>query len=144
MNKFGKPLNASLFGGTALAIAYTSDVDKLQPEDVTIISINGTSPWTREVVYEIPRGLPPCPSGGCLVTWNWIHTALGNEGYGAEIVSAMSSCLPDMSDMSVIPSMHVHFANKLSVQHSIPCKSDGRHEQEELRSQRCGSRKVRG
>jgi hypothetical protein len=87
MNLFGEPIDPTLFGGTALAIAYTSDVAALKPSDMTVISINSTSPWTREVTYHIPANLPPCPEGGCLVTWNWIHTALGTEGYGGEIVS---------------------------------------------------------
>jgi len=87
-NNFGAPLNRSLFGGTALAIAYTSDVENLKPNNMTIISVNLTSPWTREVTYWIPADLPPCPKGGCLVTWNWVHLTLQKEGYGAEIVSS--------------------------------------------------------
>lgn len=80
-------MNASNFGGTALAIAYTSDEKALKPSNMTVISVNATSPWTRLVTYRIPEGLPPCPEDGCLVTWNWIHLALNGEGYGPEIVS---------------------------------------------------------
>lgn len=89
-NKINTPynkLNQSLFGGTALAIAYESDPYKVKPEDMTVISVNATSPWYRLVDYQIPEGLPPCPKGGCICTWNWIHTRMNGEGYGSEIVS---------------------------------------------------------
>jgi hypothetical protein len=77
----------SKFGGTALAIAYTSDVASLQPNDMTVISVNEFSVWERVISYDIPAGLPPCPPGGCLCTWNWIHQSSAQEGYGNEIVS---------------------------------------------------------
>jgi hypothetical protein len=89
-NKYGTPynkLNVSLFGGTALAIAYESDPYKVNPEDMVVISVNYTSPWFRLVDYQIPEGLPPCPKGGCTCTWNWVHTRMNGEGYGNEIVS---------------------------------------------------------
>lgn len=91
-NKIGKPLNASLFGGTAIAIAYTSDVAALKPEDMTIISVNSTSPWTRLTNYDFPKNLPPCPEGGCLCTWNWIHLSKNGEGYGAEMYNTLYRC----------------------------------------------------
>lgn len=94
MNTYGQAPDNSKFGGTALAIAYTSDVGSLQPNDMTVISINQNSVWEREIGYDIPAGLPPCPEGGCLCTWNWIHQAGGTEGYPFEIVSIL---LPDIS-----------------------------------------------
>lgn len=98
MNTYGQPVDNSKFGGTALAIAYTSDVAFLQPNDMTIISVNYNSVWEREIVYDIPAGLPPCPPGGCLCTWNWIHQSSSLEGYANEIVSLMGqrapTCLP--------------------------------------------------
>jgi hypothetical protein len=87
MNRYGSPTDSKWFGGTALAIAYTSDVGALQPNDMTVISVNYDSVWTRQISYSIPAGLPPCPPGGCLCTWNWIHTAGNGEGYPYEIVS---------------------------------------------------------
>lgn len=92
MNKFGQPVDYSKFGGTALAIAYTSDVGSLQPNDMTVISVNHNSVWEREISYDIPAGLPPCPEGGCLCTWNWIHQASGSEGYGSEIYNNLYRC----------------------------------------------------
>lgn len=80
-------LNMSLFGGTALAIAYTSDEKTVKPADFAIISVNYTSPWYREVDYDIPATLPPCPDDGCLCTWNWMHRHKNGEGYGSEFVS---------------------------------------------------------
>ena len=86
-NKFNKTANDDWFGGTAIAIAYTSDERKVQPNDFTIISTNYSGAWYRETVYQIPEGMPKCPSGGCLCTWNWFHQAGNGEGYGEEFVS---------------------------------------------------------
>lgn len=90
MNTYGSPPDNSKFGGTVLAIAYTSDVASLQPNDMTVISVNQNSVWEREISYDIPAGLPPCPEGGCLCTWNWIHQAGQTEGYPFEIVCPSS------------------------------------------------------
>jgi hypothetical protein len=75
MNTYNGTFDEVWQGGAALAIAYTSDVSTLQPNDLTVISINQTAVWARAVDYQIPAGMPPCPSGGCLCTWNWIHEA---------------------------------------------------------------------
>lgn len=92
-NRFNNSnVDPSRFGGTALAIAYTSDVASLQPSDMTVISVNHYSPWTREISYAIPAGLPPCPAGGCLCTWNWIHQSSNGEGYGQEIYNNLYRC----------------------------------------------------
>lgn len=87
MNRYNQTVDPKWFGGTALAIAYTSNVADLQPNDMTVISIVQQSVWTREITYSIPAGLPACPPGGCLCTWNWIHRAGNGEGYPFEIVS---------------------------------------------------------
>ncbi len=58
--------------GTALGIAYNSDPHKVRPEDFVVISVNHSAPWTREVAFAIPSGLPACPAGGCHCMWGWI------------------------------------------------------------------------
>lgn len=63
--------------GCGLGIAYESDVHKIKPEDFTIISTNRHCPWYRDVDFHIPKGLPPCPPGGCHCMWGWIHNELG-------------------------------------------------------------------
>lgn len=92
VNRFDKPVYNKWFGGTALAIAYTSDAANLQPNDLTVISVHHNSVWFREVSYDIPAGLPPCPPGGCLCTWNWIHRAGNGEGDGREIYNNLYRC----------------------------------------------------
>ncbi|WVF70056.1 hypothetical protein IAT40_004843 [Kwoniella sp. CBS 6097] len=92
MNAYDGPVDNSFFGGTALAIAYTSDVDSLKPNDMTIISVNYNSVWEREISYAIPAGLPACPPGGCLCTWNWIHQGNHGEGYPFEIYNNLYRC----------------------------------------------------
>lgn len=81
MNELHTTPDPTLFGGTTLAIAYTSDVKALQPSDMTVISVNYTSPWAKDTVYQIPQ-LGTCPEGGCLCTWNWIHqVGLTHRGF---------------------------------------------------------------
>jgi len=58
---------------------------------MTIISVNYTSPWFRLTDYHIPENLPPCPEGGCICTWNWVHRAGNGEGDGEEIVRFSNS-----------------------------------------------------
>ncbi|CAK9783953.1 hypothetical protein CC85DRAFT_11841 [Cutaneotrichosporon oleaginosum] len=106
VNNFDQPANITLFGGTALAIAYTSDEKAVRGADLTVISTDWASPWLALASYPLPSGLPPCPPGGCLCTWNWLHTA-GNErhnpnpgagrpkgeGYGDELYNNLFRCL---------------------------------------------------
>lgn len=102
VNNFDKPIEMELFGGTALAIAYTSDAKAVRGADFTVISTNWASPWLALATYPLPKGMPPCPPGGCLCSWNWLHTA-GNvrpdaegrprgEGYATEIYNVLLRC----------------------------------------------------
>ena len=59
--------------GCALAIAYESDVTKIQPEDFTVFSVNQTCVWTRFTDFQVPERMPPCPPGGCHCAFFWIH-----------------------------------------------------------------------
>lgn len=93
MNQFNQTADPQWFGGTALAIAYTSDETSVQPNDFTVISVNQGTVWYRAVSYSIPAALPACPAGGCLCTWNWIHEANHGEGYPYEIVSLLFALL---------------------------------------------------
>ncbi|WVW83884.1 hypothetical protein I302_105906 [Kwoniella bestiolae CBS 10118] len=80
--------------GCGIAIAYESDVKKIQPEDFTVISVNYTCPWFKDVDFHIPADLPPCPEGGCHCMWGWIHSEkAGSEqnyflGYRCNITDA--------------------------------------------------------
>ncbi|KAI0703797.1 hypothetical protein BC835DRAFT_1303060 [Cytidiella melzeri] len=59
--------------GSAIAIAYKSDVNDVKPEDFVIISTKRQSPWYLNNDFQIPAGLPACPEGGCICAWFWIH-----------------------------------------------------------------------
>lgn len=69
--------------GCALAIAYKDDVNQVQPEDFTIFSVNQTCVWTRFTDFAVPAAMPPCPAGGCICAFFWIHSpkAGGEENY---------------------------------------------------------------
>ena len=60
--------------GCALAIAYKSDVQQVQPEDFTVFSVNQTCVWTRFTEFQVPARMPPCPEGGCTCGFFWIHS----------------------------------------------------------------------
>jgi hypothetical protein len=80
--------------GCGLAIAYESDVTKIQPEDFAVISVNYECPWKKDVDFEIPSDLPPCPEGGCHCLWGWVHNSdSGSEqnyilGYRCNVTGA--------------------------------------------------------
>lgn len=67
--------------GCAIGIAYESNVTKIQPEDFTVISVNYTCPWKKQIEFQIPPDLPPCPEGGCHCMWGWVHAADAGEHY---------------------------------------------------------------
>ena len=60
--------------GCSLAIAYKDDVTQVQPEDFTVFSVNQTCVWTRFTDFQVPQRMPPCPEGGCICAWFWIHS----------------------------------------------------------------------
>ncbi|KAJ3966635.1 hypothetical protein EV361DRAFT_1012528 [Lentinula raphanica] len=64
--------NQSMAAGTALAISYNSDITKVTPENLVVISVAYNTPFKRLATYDIPDGLPPCPEGGCICGWGWI------------------------------------------------------------------------
>ncbi|KAH8100776.1 hypothetical protein BXZ70DRAFT_1064400 [Cristinia sonorae] len=60
--------------GCSLAIAYKSDVTQVQPEDFTVFSVNHTCVFHRFTDFQVPAAMPPCPKGGCICAWFWIHS----------------------------------------------------------------------
>ncbi|KIP08019.1 hypothetical protein PHLGIDRAFT_117567 [Phlebiopsis gigantea 11061_1 CR5-6] len=60
--------------GCALAITYKSDVTAVQPEDFAVFSVNHTCVWTRFTNFQVPARMPPCPDGGCICAFFWIHS----------------------------------------------------------------------
>ncbi|KAH9959614.1 hypothetical protein BC827DRAFT_1268677 [Russula dissimulans] len=72
-------VNESTLGGCALSIAYKSDINEVQPEDLTIFSVQEICVWTRFTPFEIPAEMPPCPNGKCICAWHWIHQAISGS-----------------------------------------------------------------
>lgn len=60
--------------GCALAIAYKSDARDVQPEDFAVFSVNHVCVWNRFTDFPVPQRMPPCPEGGCICAWFWIHS----------------------------------------------------------------------
>ncbi|KAK0476449.1 hypothetical protein IW261DRAFT_423578 [Armillaria novae-zelandiae] len=60
--------------GCALAIAYKNDARSVAPEDFTVFSVNQTCVWTRFTDFQVPGRMPPCPDGGCICAFFWIHS----------------------------------------------------------------------
>ena len=67
-------------GGCALSVAYKSDINDVQPEDLVIFSVNHTCVWNLHTYFETPKDMPPCPNGKCICAWHWIHRKM----YGPE------------------------------------------------------------
>lgn len=68
--------------GCAFAIAYKSNIDDIQPEDFTVISIFGKCPYKKTADFQIPAGLKACPPEGCHCMWGWVHDNTGQmENY---------------------------------------------------------------
>lgn len=63
--------------GCALAIAYKNDARAVQPDDFTVFSVNQTCVWTRFTDFQVPQRMPPCPDGGCICAFFWIHSPKG-------------------------------------------------------------------
>jgi hypothetical protein len=62
-------------GGCALAVAYKSDVNDVQPEDFVVFSVNHTCVWNLHTYFEVPADMPPCPDNKCTCAWFWTHQA---------------------------------------------------------------------
>lgn len=83
--------------GCALAITYKSDVTQVKPEDFTVFSVNQTCVWTRFTDFQVPAAMPPCPEGGCICAWFWIHSPdSGGEqnymnGFRCNVTGSMSN-----------------------------------------------------
>ncbi|KAI0636238.1 hypothetical protein C8Q77DRAFT_1052406 [Trametes polyzona] len=83
--------------GCALAIAYEPDVNKIQPEDFVVFSVNQTCVWNRFTDFQVPARMPACPEGGCHCAWFWIHSPdSGSEqiymnGFKCDITGASST-----------------------------------------------------
>ncbi|TXT07101.1 hypothetical protein VHUM_03271 [Vanrija humicola] len=75
--------------GCALAIAYESDPHKVDSDSMVIFSVQYQCPWFKEVEFEIPADLPPCPPGGCHCSWNWSHSP---KGGGSEHFMTLFKC----------------------------------------------------
>ncbi|KAK7690987.1 hypothetical protein QCA50_006090 [Cerrena zonata] len=83
--------------GCSLAIAYKSDIKDVQPEDFTVFSVNQTCVWHRFTDFQVPARMPPCPEGGCICAWFWIHSPdAGSEqnymtGFRCNVTDATST-----------------------------------------------------
>ncbi|GBE89992.1 hypothetical protein SCP_1800140 [Sparassis crispa] len=83
--------------GCALAIAYESDVRNVKPGDFVVFSVNQTCVWTRFTDFQVPARMPPCPEGGCICSFFWIHSPdSGSEqnymnGFRCNITGSTSS-----------------------------------------------------
>ncbi|EPQ54007.1 hypothetical protein GLOTRDRAFT_26627, partial [Gloeophyllum trabeum ATCC 11539] len=89
--------NISDTKGCALAIAYKSDVNDIQPEDFAVFSVNHTCVWHRFTEFLVPARMPPCPLGGCHCAFFWIHSPdAGDEqmymnGFKCNVVDPLST-----------------------------------------------------
>ncbi|KAF8172110.1 hypothetical protein BJ912DRAFT_1047362 [Pholiota molesta] len=69
--------NQSRAAGTAFAISYQSDINKVTPDNLVVFSVRYNTPWKRVVYYDVPAAMPPCPAGGCICAWGWVPNGCG-------------------------------------------------------------------
>ncbi|KAF9494371.1 hypothetical protein BDN71DRAFT_1448887 [Pleurotus eryngii] len=69
--------NNSQAAGTAFAISYQSDIERVTPENLVVFSVKYHTPWKRVTTYSVPAALPACPEGGCHCAWAWIPNGCG-------------------------------------------------------------------
>lgn len=105
----GVPTQMGEIKGAGWAIAYESDVTKIQPEDFVMISTNQSAPYWRETIYGFPAGLPPCPQGGCHCAWVWIHSPVGG---GQEMYMTGYRCMVMNADPNAKPLAKPQVARK--------------------------------
>ncbi|CAI6097588.1 unnamed protein product [Clonostachys chloroleuca] len=63
--------------GTAWAISYESDLDKVTMDNLVVFSVRYHTPWKRLTSYDVPADLPECPPEGCYCAWLWIPDGCG-------------------------------------------------------------------
>lgn len=59
--------NQSGAAGSAFAISYTSALEEVTPENLVVFSVAVHTPWKRIAQFDVPKDLPSCPDGGCIV-----------------------------------------------------------------------------
>ncbi|KIY46262.1 hypothetical protein FISHEDRAFT_75817 [Fistulina hepatica ATCC 64428] len=89
--------NESMAAGTAFAIAYKSEIEDVEVEDLVVFSTLQNTPFKRLATYEVPAALPACPDEGCICAWGWYAYELASscgtpnmyhEGFRCTVVNA--------------------------------------------------------
>lgn len=68
--------NETHAAGTAWAISYESELEKVTMENLVVFSVLKHTPWKRMATYQVPD-LPACPDGGCICAWLWVPDGCG-------------------------------------------------------------------
>ncbi|CAI6334187.1 unnamed protein product [Periconia digitata] len=70
--------NETNAAGTAWAISYESELEKVTMENLVVFSVLEHTPWKRMATYQVPN-LPKCPEGGCTCAWLWVPDNCGQS-----------------------------------------------------------------
>ncbi|EJD48785.1 hypothetical protein AURDEDRAFT_60471 [Auricularia subglabra TFB-10046 SS5] len=62
--------------GTVFAIAYKSDIEDIQMDELTVFTVAPNTPFKLHARYDVPD-LPECPPGGCICAWGWVPNHCG-------------------------------------------------------------------
>ncbi|KAN0097975.1 hypothetical protein V8E55_002421 [Tylopilus felleus] len=69
--------NQSMAAGTSFAISYESDITKVTIDNLVVFTVAYNTPYELTATYAVPSGMPSCPPGGCICTFNWIPNGCG-------------------------------------------------------------------
>jgi len=88
--------NQSMAAGTAFAISYESELNRVTMENLVVFTVLPNTPWKRIATYEVPRDLPPCPAEGCTCAWLWIPKGCGEpnmymQGFKCRVTGSNSN-----------------------------------------------------
>lgn len=68
--------NETSAAGTAWAISYEGEIEKVTLENLVVFSTLQHTPWKRRATYQVPD-LMACPEGGCHCAWLWVPDGCG-------------------------------------------------------------------
>ena len=88
--------NQSAAQGTAFAISYESELERVTLENLVVFSVAEHTPWKRLATYEVPGDLPACPEGGCTCAWLWVPKGCGQpnvymQGFKCAVTGSAST-----------------------------------------------------
>ncbi|KZV79310.1 hypothetical protein EXIGLDRAFT_846655 [Exidia glandulosa HHB12029] len=84
--------------GTVFAIAYKSDIEDIEMDELAVFTVAPNTPFKLNARYDVPN-LPECPAGGCICAWGWVPNHCGQANvymhpYRCKVTNARPDARP--------------------------------------------------